>query len=188
MAAVLIVPGYGDSGPDHWQTLWQRRHGYARVEQDDWLEPQCADWIAAIDRAVQAATSPVVFVAHSLGCAAVVHWAPLARSGQVAGALLVALADVESAAHTPDEVRCFAPLPLARLPFRSIVVASTNDPFMAAARARTFATAWGADFVDVGALGHVNADSGIGDWPAGHALLAALLAASGHPPASGASR
>jgi predicted alpha/beta hydrolase family esterase len=34
------------------------------------------------------------------------------------------------------------------------------------------AGAWGAVPVSLGAAGHVNADSGLGDWPDGLALLA----------------
>jgi len=173
-ADVLILPGYGDSGPEHWQSRWETAHGYTRVVQDDWLEPTRDAWIATLDAAVAAAGGPVVLVAHSLACALVAHFAARA-AGRVAGALLVAPADVESADHTPDEVRSFAPLPLARLPFAAIVVASSDDPFVDLVRARQFAAAWGARLVEIGAAGHVNADAGFGPWPAGHALLASLL-------------
>lgn len=172
---VLVLPGYASSGPEHRQSLWEARYGYLRVEQDDWLEPDVDDWIATLDRAVAAAAPPVVLVAHSLGCALAVRWAAAGDASRVAGALLVAPADVESPAHTPDEVRGFAPLPTRRLPFPAVVVASDDDPFMDVARARAFADAWGARWVGVGALGHVNAASGIGDWPAGHRLLDELL-------------
>ena len=174
-ATVLILPGYGDSGPEHWQTLWERRFGYTRVEQDDWLEPSVDDWVAALDRAVAASPAPVVLVAHSLGCALVARWAAVAASPRVTGALLVAPADVESPAHTPDEVRGFAPLPTAPLPFRSVVVASDDDPFVAIERARHLAEFWGARFVSIGARGHINADAQVGEWPEGHRLLAGLL-------------
>jgi len=173
-ADVLILPGYGDSGPEHWQSLWEQAHGYTRVVQDDWLEPTRDAWVETLDAAVRAAGGPVVLVAHSLACALVAHFAALA-AGRVAGALLVAPADVESADHTPEEVRSFAPLPLERLPFPAIVVASTDDPFVDLDRARQFAEAWGARLVEIGAAGHINADVGFGPWPDGHRLLASLL-------------
>lgn len=176
--SVLTLPGYGSSGPDHWQSLWEERYGYRRVEQDDWLEPDADEWVKTLDRAVDVAGGPVVLVAHSLGCALAVRWAVRGRGDRVAGALLVAPADVDSPAHTPDEVRGFAPLPAVALPFPAIVVASDDDPFMDVARARALAAAWGARWVGVGALGHVNAASGIGDWPAGHRLLDELRAAA----------
>ena len=175
---VLILPGYGSSGPDHWQSLWEERFGYTRVEQDDWLEPDAEEWVTTLDRAIAAAGGPVVLVAHSLGCALAVRWAARGCAERVVGALLVAPADVDSPAHTPDEVRGFAQLPVTALPFPAIVVASDDDPFMDPARARTLAAAWGARWVGVGALGHVNAASGIGDWPAGHRLLDELRAAA----------
>ena len=139
------------------------------------MEPSADDWITTLDRAVGANPAPIVLVAHSLGCALAVRWAVQAPPGRVAGALLVAPADVDSPSHTPDEVRGFAPLPMAPLPFPAVVVASDNDPFIDVERARTLAQRWGARFVGVGAQGHINADAGVGDWPAGHLLLEEIL-------------
>ena len=172
---VLVLPGYGDSGPEHWQTLWVRAHGYTRVVQDDWLEPQRNAWVSTLERAVAASSAPVVLVAHSLACALVAHFAARPAAARVTGALLVAPADVDSDVHTPDEVRSFAPMPLDRLPFPAIVVASADDPFVEPRRARQFADAWGARLVDTGACGHLNADGGFGPWPQGYRLLASLL-------------
>lgn len=176
---VLVLPGYGSSGPDHWQSRWEARYGYVRVEQDDWLEPQCDDWIVTLDRAVADAAEPVVLVAHSLGCALAARWAVRPEAPRVAGAFLVAPADVDSPAHTPDEVRNFAPLPTVPLPFATLVVGSENDPFIAAARVRSLAAQWGARFESLGDAGHINADSGHGDWPEGHRLLSEFLRALG---------
>ena len=97
----------------------------------------------------------------------------------VRAALLVAPADVDSPAHTPPETRAFAPMPSARLPFPATVVASADDPFVSLDRARAFAAAWGAVFVAAGARGHLNAASGLGDWPAGRRALDELLARAG---------
>jgi predicted alpha/beta hydrolase family esterase len=96
----------------------------------------------------------------------------------VAGALLVAPADVDEIQHLLPEVASFAPVPLVRLPFRSVVVTSADDPYVEPARARRFATAWGARLVERGRAGHINAESGFGEWPAGHRLLDELRAAS----------
>ncbi len=163
---VLILPGFGGSGPEHWQTLWEERYGYDRVVQDDWDR---------LDRAVRGSSDPVVLVAHSLGCALLSRWAPLAPRDRVVGALMVAPADVDSEMHTPSEVRAFAPMPLHRLPFPAVVVASRTDPYVRFARAEQMALAWGARLVDVGRQGHINADSGVHDWPEGHDLLEQLL-------------
>lgn len=172
---VLIAPGHGSSGPDHWQTIWQKRHGYTRVEQSDWNLPERSAWVEKLALAVAAAPGPVVVVAHSLACAMVVHFAGEHPTSQVVAALLVAPADVDSEMHTPDEVRSFAPLPLARLPFRSIVVASRTDPYVRFKRAEEMAERWGARLVDAGRVGHINADAGFGEWPEGHLLLEELL-------------
>ena len=168
------MPGYGDSGPDHWQSHWERADpAFRRVIQDDWLLPKLADWVARLEEQVANCATPPVLVAHSLACALVAHWAM--RPGAAArGALLVAPADVDSPLHTPDEVRSFSPIPLRRLPFPSIVVASSDDPFYSPERAAQLATAWGARLVVLDRAGHINTDTGFGPWPDGRLLLAEL--------------
>lgn len=174
---VLIVPGLGGSGPEHWQTRWERAHArHARVEQKDWDRPDLEGWVAALTARIETAGEPVVLVAHSLGCALVAHLAHRRPDLPVRAALLVAPADVDSPAHTPPETRGFAPLPIGALPFPATVVASRDDPFVTLDRARAFAAAWGATFVDAGTCAHINAASGLGDWPAGRRHLDALLA------------
>jgi predicted alpha/beta hydrolase family esterase len=173
---VLIVPGLGGSGDHHWQTHLERSYpGARRVHQTDWDRPDRAAWVERIAAAVAAAPGAVV-VAHSLGCAAVAHVAAAHPQLAIAAALLVAPADVDSPDRTPEPVRGFAPMPLARLPFRSVVVASADDPFVSLARARRFAAAWDAAFIDAGPLGHINVDAGFGPWPAGERLLRGLIA------------
>jgi uncharacterized protein len=171
---VLILPGLNDSGPAHWQTHWERQYGYTRVTQADWDRPARGDWLARLTAAVAAAPEPVILVAHSLGCALVAHFAAQTRESGVAAALLVAPADVEDCARTPDVTRCFAPLTLRPLGFRATVVASQDDSYVALPRARHFAACWGADFVDAGALGHINSESDLGSWPEGHRELERL--------------
>ncbi|SMH36078.1 RBBP9/YdeN family alpha/beta hydrolase [Azospirillum agricola] len=178
---VLILPGLGNSGPDHWQSwLAGRMPGLVRVEQADWDHPTPADWVARLEAAVAAAPGPVLLVAHSLSCILVAHWAevPGASVGKVAAALLVAPPDVESPAHTPPEVRGFAPVPTSPLPFPAVVVGSRNDPYCPAARACGFAALWGADFIDAGEVGHINPAAGFGPWPMGEKLVRDLLAAA----------
>ena len=183
----LIVPGWGGSGPSHWQSHWQRALPTARrVEVPDWDRPARAAWVDAIDgaidrvvdhaidRAGRAAGAPVVVVAHSLGCVAVAHWAARARA-PVAGALLVAPADVDQPG-TPACLRGFAPVPTAPLPFPSIVVASTTDPYATLARASQLAFDWGSELTVLRDAGHINVDAGYGAWAEGRALLDRLAA------------
>ena len=174
--SVLIIPGLGDSGPQHWQSLWEASHPeYQRVRQTDWERPRCSDWVSNLEVAIFAATHPVVLVAHSMGSIGVIHWAATAGNGnkRVAAALLVSPPDVE-AETIPAGPTGFAPCPLTRLPFPSIVVASTNDPFATLDRAKTFATAWGSQLVLLESAGHINAASGHGPWPEGARLLERL--------------
>jgi predicted alpha/beta hydrolase family esterase len=170
---VLVVPGLYTSGPGHWQTRWEKEFGFARVEQKDWDAPRCEDWVRTLDRTVAAQRLPVFLVAHSLGCITIAHWASNAESAvsqKVKGALLVAPSDVERPEFSPGAVG-FSPIPLDRLPFRSIVVASTNDPYISLARAEQLATGWCADFENIGAAGHITTVDGFGPWPQGIELL-----------------
>ncbi|WP_405014515.1 RBBP9/YdeN family alpha/beta hydrolase [Kitasatospora sp. NBC_01539] len=171
----LVLPGYQNSGPAHWQSRWEAADpAFVRVRQDDWDHPDLDAWTTALDKAVDAAGRPVVLVAHSLGCIVVAHWAAgRDTAAGVLGALLVAPADVDTA-DVPD-LFGFRPVPLQPLPFPSTVVASSDDPWCAPARAAVFAEAWGSRLVDLGAYGHVNADSGLGDWPEGRRLLAGVV-------------
>ncbi len=175
---ILTVPGLGGSGPSHWQTLWeQSRPDTHRVELGIWDTPHRNAWVTKLDQAIRSAQAPVVLAAHSLGCLAVAWWATLAGQtfgSPVAGALLVAPADVDRDS-APEELHAFRPAPAALLPFPSVVVASSDDPWMSIERAGNLARGWGSLFVDAGPQGHLNAASGIGWWEEGQALLDRLL-------------
>jgi uncharacterized protein len=171
MTRTLILPGLYNSDSGHWQSRWEAGDPtMKRVIQDDWETPHCADWVAKLDEALACTGPDILLLAHSAGCALVAHWAVGCQQGQVRGALLVAPSDPEAPSF-PVGATGFAPIPLLRLPFPSIVVASSNDPFVTVARARTFASAWGSEFVLIGETGHINTASGLGDWPEGLALL-----------------
>ncbi|HEX5830859.1 MAG TPA: alpha/beta hydrolase [Gemmatimonadaceae bacterium] len=178
----LILPGLFDSGPDHWQSHWERADDTCRrVVQADWATPRCADWVTTLDQAIAAQEGPVVLVGHSSACALVAHWArsaPAAHLARVRGALLVAPSDPEGPRY-PEGPTGFAPMPLTPLPFPSIVVASTDDEYVAPEQARAYAAAWRRAFVDTGPAGHINAARGFGAWPEGYALLRQLRVGSG---------
>lgn len=169
----LIVPGWNGSGPEHWQSRWEATLPRAqRVEQTDWRAPERSAWTLRLAQAIDASVRPPLLIAHSLGCITVAHL-PFPVRQKVAAALLVAPADVERAG-APAHLSTFAPVPRAGLGFPSIVVASTNDPYCSIARAQAFAADWGSDLVVLEDAGHINADSGLGDWPQGQRLLASL--------------
>jgi predicted alpha/beta hydrolase family esterase len=170
---VLVLPGIGNSGPQHWQTLWELRHpDWRRVNLDHWDSPVCDEWVRALDVAVQACPSPPLLVAHSLACLLVAHWASCVPT-TVKGALFVAIPEPGNP-RFPATARGFAPVPMQPHGFPSIVVASANDPFGSLAHAQHCATAWGSAFVDIGEAGHINADSGHGAWNEGYALFQQL--------------
>jgi predicted alpha/beta hydrolase family esterase len=178
---VLLIPGLNDSGPGHWQTLWQREMPDAeRVELGMWSDPHRNTWVNQLNLAIHKAGRPVILVAHSLACHAVSWWAEYERpgpAGPVKAALLVAPPDVEQPGADPRLAR-FAPVMPRALPFPSILATSRDDPWIDFGRARRLARIWKSRFVDAGWLGHINADSGIRDWPFGQFLLRQLSAAT----------
>lgn len=173
---LLTLPGWHNSGEDHWQSHWEAAlPNIARVEQNDWDNVTYRDWSAALSAAVERAGKPVILIAHSLGTSLATRWAIESGGHGVAGALLVATTDRDRFEHDPAEPQGFAPMLLERLPFPSLVVASTDDPRVDFARARAFASAWGSDFVDAGARGHLGSATKLGLWPEGLLWLGQLV-------------
>lgn len=170
----LILPGWQGSSEEHWQSHWQRSlPNSARVEQADWLNPRCADWVAELSRAVAADPRPAILIAHSLGCVTVAHWAaqaPVELLRRVRGALLVAPADVERPG-CPEALQDFAPIPRHLLPFPSQLVGSDNDAAASAARAIELARHWGSETAILSGAGHINVKSGHRYWEQGFAYL-----------------
>jgi hypothetical protein len=171
---VLILPGRGNSDPQHWQSRWEAAQpNFRRVIQDDWERPVCAAWRQRLEAAVAASDAGTVLVAHSLGCLAAAHWAAGSR-GRVKAALLVGVPDPLRPTFPPELVG-FAPVPMRPLPFASIVVASTDDPYGSWEHSRACASAWGSQLVTIGAAGHINTASGFGEWKEGLGLLESLM-------------
>jgi predicted alpha/beta hydrolase family esterase len=171
---VLVLPGWLNSGAAHWQSQWEALHGFQRVEQADWAWPRRGDWMARLEDVLLQSPQPALLVAHSLGCHLVAAWA--AHSGhadRVRGALLVAPPDLDRE-DMPPQVATWRPVQRQRLPFPATLVYSDDDPYCAAAQAQTLAAGWGAQAVSIGPRGHVNGDSGLGDWPEGRSLLRQL--------------
>jgi predicted alpha/beta hydrolase family esterase len=172
---ILILPGLYNSGPGHWQTIWETELPNARrVQQSNWDRPSRQDWVATLDSAIHASSGKVILAAHSLGCALTAWWASTCATAnqlaKVSGTLLVALPDVERE-DFPGFVQGFAPMPRMRLPFKAIVAASSNDPWCQLLRAQSWARDWGAEFHDIGPRGHINAESGLQSWSQGQRWL-----------------
>lgn len=170
----LTVPGVTNSSPQHWQSLWEKEfpEQFQRIEQKEWNTPVCADWIDKIEEVQKTNPETVVLAAHSLGCTAVAHWARKFGT-KIKGAFLVAPSDCEAENYTFD-TKSFAPIPLDALPFKSLVIASSNDEYVSLERAEQFADAWGSEFINVGAKGHINFGAGFGEWNEGLELLKKL--------------
>jgi uncharacterized protein len=172
----IILPGIGGSGESHWQTVWRRHDPCATVFQpSSWDQPELDDWIAALDRAVASAAQPPLLVAHSLACLLVAHWAARGAA-HVAGAFLVAVPDPDGPVFPAEQAATFRAVPSQALPFPTLVVASSDDPYGSLGYVQRCAADWEAGLVVAGALGHINDASGLGEWPFGAALLTSFRA------------
>jgi uncharacterized protein len=178
---ILIIPGYADSSPKHWQGRWLKAFPNAvKVVQKEWINVNKEEWVQTLGAAIQTAQEPIVLVGHSLGCSTILFWAD-SKEGQksihkIKGALLVALPDPHSETYQTLSIKGFDPLPLKPLTFASILAASSNDPVCSLEQARYFADCLGSEFVNVGEQGHIGESSGVGEWQEGQALLKKLLA------------
>lgn len=174
MTNYLIVPGLGNSDSDHWQTYFENSApNFTRIQQSDWDTPACEDWIKNIDDMVTSfEPSSIVLIGHSLGCSAIAHWA-VKYKREIKGAMLVAPSDLEAPNYT-FPTKGFSPIPLEKLAFNSIVVASSNDIWVSLDRAKYFASSWGSEFINIGEAGHINVASGHTNWEVGLMILKRL--------------
>ncbi|MCE2578657.1 alpha/beta hydrolase [Komagataeibacter sp. FNDCR1] len=174
---LVIVPGLHDSGPQHWQSRWHALLPSRRVRQADWDHPTYDMWAQGLERTLAHCRRPVVFAAHSLGAILVARRMRARAHVPVAGALLVAPADLHGprAQQVPGLLRHFAPPALAPLPFATRVIASSDDEWLSPARARDLAAGWGARLLTAGAHGHLGNASTVGAWEQGLRWLAEFL-------------
>lgn len=183
---VLLVPGLRDQVASHWQTLLEERlrnqgHAVASVPPMGRIDLQCANKVAAIEKAVRTIDGPIVLVAHSGGCIMVAHWASQTQQAhRIHAALLATPPDFEQPMPEgfPTQQALqqggWFPVPLGLLPFRSLVAASRNDPLGRYLRVAELALFWGSELIDLGEVGHLNPASGYGDWPLADTLIQQL--------------
>jgi uncharacterized protein len=170
---IFMLPGLGNSGPGHWQTLWESEFGITRINQRDWETPDREEWIDTIHSEISKYDlATVILVGHSLACSTIGYWAKKYHS-RIKGALLVAPSDTESEIY-PKGTTGFNPMPLDKFPFRSIIVSSTDDEYVSVERAKHFSTAWGSKLILLPNAGHINVAAGFGKWPGGIEFLKEL--------------
>ncbi|MFM2478512.1 RBBP9/YdeN family alpha/beta hydrolase [Celerinatantimonas sp. MCCC 1A17872] len=171
---LVIVPGLGNSTPQHWQThLEQQYSDTIRVIQDDWDHPERAAWIARLQETIEQTSGKLILVGHSLGSIVISQWAKSYHNPRIKAGLLVAPADVDA----PDALDCIAnngPIPTQPIGFKTIVVCSDNDPYARLERSQLFAKNWGSELICLKQAGHINADAGFGQWPLASELLERL--------------
>ena len=174
MTNYFIIPGLGGSGPDHWQTYFEKSGtNFQRIVQKDWDAPDIQEWVETIDNAISAYDpETVVLVGHSLGCPTIAQWAAHSHK-KIKGALLVAPPDIESF-QEKLHVALFRQLPTDKINFPTIVVASTNDHWDKNRKAGFYAANWGSQLLNIGDAGHINDLSGFGKWEQGLEILHSL--------------
>jgi uncharacterized protein len=171
----LLLPGFGNSGSEHWQTYFEKiLPNCKRIEQKSWEKPVCKDWLIAINEAIiKYPAESVVLISHSMGGIAIAHWA--AKFGtKIKAAMIVAPPDLDFPWQDLG-LETFAPIPMEKLPFKSLIVASTNDQWATIERSEVFAKNWGSDLIFIGNSGHINTASGFGEWKEGLRILENLI-------------
>jgi serine hydrolase len=172
-AHFLIQPGWQNSGPHHWQSLWEARLGRAatRVRQQDWMVPECRAWSRVLEETIRRRPAPIVILAHSIGCLATIF---AVANAPVAALVLVAPTDAERS-DAPGALHTFTPIPMTPLATPTLLVVSDSDPYCTLERAEGFAQAWKADLEIVTGGAHINADAGFGPWPDGWLMVGTWL-------------
>lgn len=170
----LIIPGIGNSDPEHWQSLWEISNpSFIRIHHRDWDHPVCEEWVMTLEGSVSSIGDHAILVAHSLGCLLVAQWAKKTQQN-IKGALLVAPPDPDGG-NFPRTAIGFSPLPGLQLSFPSIVVASSDDPYADIDFAKSLAASWGSRFVNIGQAGHISSNSGLGEWSKGFEYFLQLV-------------
>lgn len=170
----FIIPGLGNSGEEHWQTHFENSDkNFQRINQLEWDAPNCNEWMKNIDEVVSKYDpSTVILIGHSLGCITIANWAKQ-YGRKIKAALLVAPSDIESPAYSFTSSG-FTPIPLDKINFKTIVVTSSDDPWVSSSRAKYFAESWGSKLINIGNAGHINTASGYGNWQEGLNILKTL--------------
>jgi len=176
MYSTVFVAGYGNSEPLHWQRIWfnETKNAYW-VEQKDWDAPNRNIWIDELEKTLLHVKPPILIIAHSIGCHTVVEWTKEYYKNQnIIGALLVAPPDT-SRVDFPKEIKGYENTPLDELPFPSISVLSSNDPYANLEKAEFLAKNWKSQVVHVGDKGHINLASNLSNWEEGKKILKDLI-------------
>lgn len=175
MTKIVSVPGIGNSGPNHWQTHWERIFPkMIRISPASWTAPELGNWVKEIDRVSGSSDMGPVFVCHSLGCLAFLHWAQQTTSSWQ-GALLVGVPDA-TGVNFPKSAAGFAPRNISVMRSPMLVLESSDDPYDPVGEGRQLAQTAGGTVINLGCKGHINEASGLGDWKEGQGILTAFLA------------
>jgi uncharacterized protein len=174
----LFLAGYGNSTGEHWQTKWFRQFpNSVWVEQKNWDYPVCEDWVSELDKVLTTINQPVVVIAHSLGCLTFVEWSrqnPEICIAKIAGVFLVAVPDADATSF-PKDIQGYQCSSFEKLPVKSLMIASSNDPYASVDRTEFFAKQWSSELIWIGEKGHINVSAGFGDWPDGEEYLQEFL-------------
>jgi uncharacterized protein len=174
----VFLAGYGNSIGDHWQAKWFRQlPNSVWVEQKSWDYPVCEEWVIELDKSLIKINQPVVIIAHSLGCLTFIEWAGQNRetcAEKITGAFLVAVPDAD-ATNFPKDIKGYQFSSFEKLPVKSLMIASSNDPYASVDRTEFIAKQLGSELIWIGEKGHINLSAGFGDWLQGEKFLREFL-------------
>lgn len=166
----LLVPGYTNAGPEHWQSYIENKYSNTlRIEQDDWNSPSEL-WVEKINNTINSLDSDLILLGHSCGAVAVAQWASKYQVDKVRALILVAPADVESE-NAIKPIITQRPLPTDKILYKSLVIFSENDQHLSEKRARHLAKIWGSATHLIPGAGHIHTAAGYGEWEEGEKII-----------------
>nr|WP_282557943.1 alpha/beta hydrolase [Providencia burhodogranariea] len=167
----IIVPGYTNSGPEHWQSFLERKYANViRVIQDNWDSPNHHLWVKRLNETIENTIGDIILIGHSCGAVTVAQWAACSENRRVKAAILVAPADVDSELAL-DELHQQRPLSTEKLSIPSLLICSDNDEHLSYTRAHELASKWGSEIIVIEGGGHLHTAAGYGEWLEGENLI-----------------
>ena len=171
----VLIPGWQGSGDGHWQSWLEAQlqatgRGTRRPPFADLDRPDLSDWLGTLHAALaDLPADGFDVVAHSLGAVLWLHHVAAARDAPRA-ARVVLVAPPSPATAIP-EIAGFFPPPMDVDTVRrgadgTVLVAGDDDPYLPEGIAAAYGLPLKMATTIVPGGGHLNVESGYGEWPA----------------------
>jgi len=165
---ILLLHGWGGSDFPHWQSWLAaeivKEYGHVKfLRFSDYDTPKRAVWLQELQSALKE-FQPDIVICHSLANSLWFHLCNTQKLEEVQKLYLVAPPSVECKIEELNEFFPVTP-PKKLYAKESLLITSTNDPYMTEAEAKELEKELGIEMRVLQNAGHINSDSGFGEWP-----------------------